>query len=534
MAAPGETGRKPTDLMGTAVEPAFGRTFLPLPGGPAYHPPMPLGAPGLAELLAVREARGLQALVVTRQVVLTLFVAGTAIAPHSHWERVLSIAILFGSLAPNGLLFWFARRAKNLGLVGVLGSLLDILLLMLIPSIWYRSVGWTEVPLAYNLKTSFPSLAVVMIAANGIALRPRYPLIVTAGSAAIMLVLIPIVLADPRTQLTDDYVEVMLGSGVSLTFYLMAKLGLVVLAGFTVAVVTAVARRTVFEAAELERLNAEIREGQARVVLEEKLTSQAHLVAGLVHEINNPLGTLRSGIDTGVRSARSLQLLAAQAESLDQLRAEPRWNRALHAIQQNGEALGQASRRISGVIDGLRGFARLDRAAVSDVDVHECLRDVFGVYTPTMPAGVEVREEYAEALPRVRGHARELNQAFHALVDHAVRGLQGSGRIIVRTMEDEGSIVVEIEDSAPRRIHRSDSASSHVQFGTQDNRITATLALPVAESIIHRHRGEMHTRFEAGRGTIYRVALPVDGSDSEPKSHPTSAASTRKLGPRPD
>ena len=126
-----------------------------------------------------------------------------------------------------------------------------------------------------------------------------------------------------------------------------------------------------------------------------------------------------------------------------------------------------------------------------------------------------VVKEYGE-LPEIRCMPFQLNQVFMNLLVNAAHAIPERGTITVRTGHEEGMVWVEIEDTGVgippenvKRIFEPFFTTKPVGSGTG-------LGLSVAYGIVQNHRGEIVVRSVPGRGSVFRVKLPVDPTEKEP------------------
>ncbi|HEX8200485.1 MAG TPA: ATP-binding protein [Isosphaeraceae bacterium] len=274
----------------------------------------------------------------------------------------------------------------------------------------------------------------------------------------------------------------------------------------------------------LAEQNRALREAQAALVQSEKLASLGRLAAGLAHEINNPiafvtnnlavlrrdvLGTLaildtyRAGHEGFARVEPERAAAAARGAAdldLDYVRANlPR------LFEKSLEGL----RRVRDIVRNLRDFARLDEAEVQDVD----LKGAVGTALEVL--GHELREKAIRletdlpALPPARCHPAKINQVVLNLLLNAIQASRPGDPIAVRTRAEPEAVVVEIED---RGCGISPEHLPHIFepfFTTKPVGQGMGLGLSVSYGIIRDHGGSIAVDTVPGRGSTFRVRLPL-------------------------
>ncbi len=209
------------------------------------------------DLLRERERRGVRTLTLVRGIfVLALLVSHWAVGA-SLFEKIAATVIATVALCAIAISLALLRRRRAVAHVGIAGCVIDIVILSLLPVIWYWSVGGTAVPPAYMLKTQITVMSLGLVALNGLAIRPLYPMLVAAGAVLVHAGLLGYVLQEPRTVVSGDFVDSVMGPALSLDFVIVSMLVIAAIGG-VMAVLTRVARRTVIDGVRLEVANSKL------------------------------------------------------------------------------------------------------------------------------------------------------------------------------------------------------------------------------------------------------------------------------------
>ncbi len=209
------------------------------------------------ELLFERERQGVRTLTIVRGLFVLIVVATVWIVGVNLFEKITTTAIATLVLvAIGGSLFLLARRTA-VGTVGLAGCVIDIAVLSALPVIWYLSVGGSDVPPAYMLKTQITVVTLGLVALNALAIRPLYPLVVAAGGICVHVALLVYVLNEPRTIVSSDFVDSAMGPALSLELVLVSML-IIAVTGAAMGYLTLIARRTVVQGVRLEVANAHL------------------------------------------------------------------------------------------------------------------------------------------------------------------------------------------------------------------------------------------------------------------------------------
>jgi signal transduction histidine kinase len=257
--------------------------------------------------------------------------------------------------------------------------------------------------------------------------------------------------------------------------------------------------------AQLTRALGELRETLAQLVQSEKMAALGDLVAGVAHEINTPLGAVASNTDLVVRAlAKVKDAVANPAQAEQSLRY-------LDRVTGLAETSREACRRIGEIVRSLRNFARLDEAERKPADLHEGLESTLTLVGHLLKNRITVHREYGR-LPMVDCYANRLNQVFLNVLVNAAQAIEGTGEITIRTRFEPvpGSVIVEISDTGRGIPPENLSKIFDPGFTTKGVGVGTGLGLAICYRIIADHHGRIEVESTVGRGTTFRIILPVE------------------------
>ncbi len=278
--------------------------------------------------------------------------------------------------------------------------------------------------------------------------------------------------------------------------------------------------------ADAELALHENRARQAAVIHQSKLAALGQMIAGVAHEINTPLGYVKSNLDVaGEIGEEFADAVAKEMVDLEQqARADgapitaERIKLAAQALAagdwiQARELLGDAKdgvRRIERVISNLKGFARLDRDGPERVDINACVRETLLVAGQSLKPNVQVAMRLAD-LPGVVCMPSELNQVLLNLVTNAAQAMSGKGRIDITTrVAADRMVEIEVADSGPGMTPEVRARIFEPFFSTKPPGVGTGLGLAICEQIVKAHGGTIDVVSSLGAGARFTIRLPTD------------------------
>jgi signal transduction histidine kinase len=280
-----------------------------------------------------------------------------------------------------------------------------------------------------------------------------------------------------------------------------------------------VAQRT----SELTEALRELQATQAQLVETQTLSTLARVVAGVVHELNSPLGGLRSATDSLRRAVGRLAPMVdklphddafASAPMVDKLPHDDAFasvRRALHTSADLLDVLDAASGRIAQVVSSLAQFVSLDEAPVKAVELRNGLEVALGLLEPQLKPGVAIERRFCAERVVVRANPARLNQVLFNLLENALKALDGSGRVEVVLARSDSRAVVTIRDDG--RGIPSDELPRLFEFGLgrkASGRVGLRTGLVHGKRVVEQLGGTLDLTSQPRNGTTVTLQLPVE------------------------
>jgi len=202
---------------------------------------------------------------------------------------------------------------------------------------------------------------------------------------------------------------------------------------------------------------------------------------------------------------------ARAAELLDDATLEPAlaWVGSTLSTAALLAEVKDATARVSELVNAVKSYSQVDRAAVQPVDITEGIESTLVMLQHKLRGGVEVVRDFDAAVPLVEANAGELNQVWTNLIDNAIDAMDGRGTLRVSTRLDGDRVVVEFADTGAGMPPEVQARAFDPFFTTKDVGKGTGLGLDISRRIIvERHDGEMTIASRPG-ATVMSVRLPI-------------------------
>ncbi|MFQ5510864.1 MAG: tetratricopeptide repeat protein [Candidatus Krumholzibacteriia bacterium] len=260
---------------------------------------------------------------------------------------------------------------------------------------------------------------------------------------------------------------------------------------------------------QLRSLLRELRDTEAQLVQSEKMAALGKLVAGVVHELNSPLGAINSAVDT---SARRIGRIVETIENNGALSDPPgngRLRETLAMLASDNSVTVEASERITRIVNSLKSFVQLDRAALQYTDLHEGIDNTLTLMKHDLENRIELVKKYG-SLKHVRSNPGELNQVFINLLTNAAQAIDGAGTITIQTYMKEGKAHVAFSDTGVGMPGEQVEKLFEPAISRRGARAKAGLGLFSSYNIMKKHGGDIEVTSRIGSGSTFTLVLPAE------------------------
>ena len=271
---------------------------------------------------------------------------------------------------------------------------------------------------------------------------------------------------------------------------------------------------------QLQNTIQALHQTQSQLVQAEKMSSLGQMVAGIAHEINNPISFIHGNIKPLEAYFQDLSHL------IDLYQSEyPQPGMAIQEHQEDIdldfvlkdvalllESMKIGTVRVRDIVISLRNYSRLDEATVKDVDIHEGLESTLLILNHRVERDIEVIKEYG-SLPKVRCSPSQLNQVYTNLITNAIDALEGRlvKQLILQTrVLPSMQIEIIIRDTGKGISPQNQAKIFDPFFTTKPVGKGTGLGLGICIKIIQQHQGTIEIQSVVGEGTAFVITLPAE------------------------
>jgi signal transduction histidine kinase len=286
-------------------------------------------------------------------------------------------------------------------------------------------------------------------------------------------------------------------------------------------------KRSAELAADLEKMQ----QTQSQVIHTTKLASLGQMIAGVAHEMNTPIGFVKSNVEV-VREllgehrqliGKCLQgfdvMLAADLNNPQMVEPMRRALTKVRAALANDARLTDGDELLKDSVDGLvqianlvknlKGFARVDRDGMDALDLNECVESALTIAAHQLRDRVEVVRELGQ-LPKINGVASQINQVLLNLITNAAQAMDEGGTLTVASRRSGDQVEIDVTDTGSGIPDEVMPKIFDPFFTTKPVGEGTGLGLSIVHKIVQSHGGSIKVRTAARKGTTFTVSFPID------------------------
>ncbi len=240
---------------------------------------------------------------------------------------------------------------------------------------------------------------------------------------------------------------------------------------------------------QLQNALKELKETQLHLINSEKMASLGQLVAGVAHEINTPIASIKSN-----NTILAKFIPRIEDTEISSILAD------INDIDR------EAIQRISHMVTSLKKFVRLDEAELQEADINKELELTLDLIRHETKNRIEIEKHYGD-LPLIKCYPNMLNQVFTNVLVNACQAIEGRGKITITTSYTPKTLTVSIKDTG-KGIKKSEINKIFTAgYTTKGVGVGTGLGLAISAKIIEKHNGKITVNSEVGKGTEFVITI---------------------------
>ncbi|MFM2049155.1 MAG: hypothetical protein RI955_1703 [Bacteroidota bacterium] len=270
---------------------------------------------------------------------------------------------------------------------------------------------------------------------------------------------------------------------------------------------------------ELNQTLEDLKHTQKQLLLNEKMASLGQLMAGIAHEINNPINFVSSNIAPLKRDFADIETLYNRYKTSGIPSADPEIERIVKELDidytfkevaelLNGIEVG--AKRTAEIVKGLKTFSRMDEVEKVNYDLEEGLEGTLLLLSSKIDKKEIVVEKHFGTIPMVNCFSGKINQVFMNIIANAIDASTEKGKVIITTKIENDNAIILIEDNGMGMSEETQAKIFDPFFTTKDVGSGTGLGLSITYGIIESHNGKIEVNSEVGKGTEFIITLPIN------------------------
>lgn len=275
---------------------------------------------------------------------------------------------------------------------------------------------------------------------------------------------------------------------------------------------------------QLSQALSELKRTQSQLIQSEKMSSLGQLVAGVAHEINNPVSFISGNIEYVRQYSTDLlkliesyqQVYPDHSDEIITVLEDIDLDFIIKDLPNLVNSIQSGADRIHKIVLSLRNFSRLDESELKKVDIHEGIENSLILLNHRLNPKIEVIKNYGN-LPKIECYVAALNQVFMAILTNAIEAIEETNiengrnpRIMINTeMNDNDHIRIKIRDNGHGIPDQIQERIFDPFFTTKPVGKGTGLSLAIAYQIIQKHQAEIQVNSSENNGTEFIIILPI-------------------------
>ena len=259
-------------------------------------------------------------------------------------------------------------------------------------------------------------------------------------------------------------------------------------------------KRVIERTDELQRAYNELKKAETNLVQHEKMASLGMISAGIAHEINTPIGAIKSNVDI-------YKILISNIKKSGDLVQDIKLADNVSKLEQVNNTNIIACERISQIINSLKNFVRSDESNFEEADIHSAIESTLILLNNKIKNRINVIKDFGN-MPLIKCSIGQINQVIMNLLVNAIDAIRETGTIWIKTGQKDNKIVISIKDSGAGIPKDCIERIYEPGFTTKERGKGTGLGLSIVNNIIENHKGNISVKSQMNEGTEFIIELP--------------------------
>ena len=273
---------------------------------------------------------------------------------------------------------------------------------------------------------------------------------------------------------------------------------------------------------ELEKANNELKEAQAMMVHSEKMRSLGELVAGIAHEINNPINFIYGNImildkynkdmfDLIEKYIENEESLAPEKRiEIEKLKNEIDIDFLKDDIKELIRSCVEGTERTKNIILDLKNFSRMEEMVMTQFDIPKEIDTTLNILNNKYKNRITVHKNYEENVPKIEAYGGQLNQVFMNILDNAAAAIEGNGDVYIDVKRLGDNVEIKFKDTGKGIKKENLSKVFDPFFTTKPVGQGTGLGMSISYRVIQNHYGSINVESEVGQGATFTIVIPIN------------------------
>jgi two-component system, NtrC family, sensor kinase len=252
---------------------------------------------------------------------------------------------------------------------------------------------------------------------------------------------------------------------------------------------------------------------QLQLVQSEKMASLGQLVAGVAHELNNPISFIYSNMqhlrEYSEVLIKQINLAIHDCKEFSQQVDKEEISYLSKDIPKLIKSCEDGAQRTKEIVLGLRSFSRLDSSDLNLVDLNQCIESTLVLLTSEIKDKMSIKKDFEDQM-MAECYPSQINQVIMNVISNAIQAVDGQGEVGIKTFSKDDYFHIRIQDNG---VGMTDDQKAHVFepfYTTKDIGQGTGLGMSISFGIIQKHGGEIKIESEEGKGSIFTIILPKE------------------------